>query len=204
MTCVRLVLASASPARKRVLIDAGITPIVQVSNVDEETLGDELAPITPADLALALARAKALDVAAHFVGHADTVVVGCDSVFELDGIAYGKPLTPAVAVERIRMMSGRTGHLHTGHWVVLGDRSAGAIATTSITFATMTEDEIDAYVATGEPLNVAGSFTLDGHSAAFVRRIDGDPSNVIGISMPTLRDLIGDLGITWPRLWAIR
>ena len=98
MTCVRLVLASASPARKRVLIDAGITPIVQVSNVDEEALGDELAPITPADLALALARAKALDVAAHFVGHADTVVVGCDSVFELDGIAYGKPLTPAVAV----------------------------------------------------------------------------------------------------------
>lgn len=201
MSRVRLVLASASPARKRTLTEAGITPIVQVSGVDEEAMAAELEPIGPADLALALARAKARDVAAHFAGHADTLVVGCDSVFELDGIAYGKPLTPAVATSRIRGMSGRTGHLHTGHWAVLGDRETGRTTTTELTFAELSDTEIAGYVATGEPLNVAGSFTLDGRSAPFIRSIAGDPSNVIGISLPTLRDLAGDLGLSWPDLW---
>ena len=198
---VRLVLASASPARRRVLIEAGITPIVQVSGVDEEAMTAELEPIHPAELALALARAKACDVAAHFAGRVDTLVVGCDSVFELDGIAYGKPLTADVAVERIRGMSGRTGHLHTGHWAILGDHSTGRTSTTELTFAELSDTEIARYVATGEPLNVAGSFTLDGRSAPFIRSIAGDPSNVIGISMPTLRDLAGALGLRWPDLW---
>lgn len=198
---IRLVLASASPARKRVLIEAGITPIVQVSQVDEEAMTAELEPIRPADLALELARAKALDVAAHFIGHDDTLVIGCDSVFDLDGIAYGKPLTAAVAIERIRGMSGRTGSLHTGHWAILGDQSAGRTTTTELTFAKLSDTEIAGYVATGEPLNVAGSFTLDGRSAPFIRSITGDPSNVIGISMPTLRDLAGDLGLSWADLW---
>ena len=202
MSGIRLVLASASPARKRVLLEAGITPIVQVSGVDEEAMTAELEPIRPADLALALARAKALDVAAHFAGHDDTLVVGCDSVFELDGVAYGKPLTADVAVERIRLMAGRTGHLHTGHWAVLGDRATGRTTTTALAFAELDEIEITGYVATGEPLNVAGSFTLDGRSAPFIRSISGDPSNVIGISMPTLRDLATDLGLRWPDLWS--
>lgn len=199
---IRLVLASASPARRRALIDAGVTPIVQVSNVDEETLTEQLGDIAPVDLALTLARAKAEDVARHFTGHDDAIIVGCDSVFELDGVAYGKPLTATVAVERIAMMSGRTGTLHTGHWVIRGGAAAGRTASTRLDFDAMTAAEIERYVASGEPLNVAGSFTLDGRSAPFIRRIDGDPSNVIGISLPTMRDLVHEVGGTWTELWA--
>ena len=198
---MRLVLASASPSRRRVLIDAGITPIVQVSSVDEEALAEQLGPLPPRELALALATAKARDVARAFTDP-DTVVVGCDSVFELDGTAYGKPITPQVAIERIGAMVGRTGLLHTGHWVVRGGRETGRTATTAVEFASMTPDEIADYVATGEPLNVAGAFTLDGRAAPYVRRIDGDPSNVIGISLPTVRDLTAELEVRWSDLWA--
>ena len=186
------------------LADAGIPARVQVSGVDEEALSAELTaqrgPLAPAELALALAQAKARDVARRY-GANDVLVLGCDSVFELDGTAYGKPLTAEVARARIGQMSGRQGLLHTGHWLVHGDREAGATATTLLEFADMSPSEIDAYVATGEPLNVAGAFTLDGRSAAFIRRIDGDPSNVIGLSLPTLRDLAGELGVPWPALW---
>lgn len=198
---MRLVLASASPSRRRVLTDAGVTPIVQVSGVDEEALTEELGPLPPSELALALATAKSRDVARAFTDP-DTVIVGCDSVFELDGVAYGKPLTADVAVERIAAMSGRTGLLHTGHWVIRAGRECGRTATTSVEFAVMTRDEIADYVATGEPLNVAGAFTLDGRAAPYVRRIDGDPSNVIGISLPTVRDLTAELGVRWSDLWA--
>lgn len=199
---MRLVLASASPARRRLLEDTGIRPVVQVSNVDEEALADRLGSLTPAILCLMLAQAKARDVAAHFASQDDVVVVGCDSIFELGGVAYGKPLTAEVARERIRLMAGRTGHLHTGHWVIHRDLEISQTTTTRITFGEMDDAEIDAYVATGEPLNVAGSFTLDGRSAPFVTEIVGDPSNVIGLSLPTLRRLVRDLGISWPALWA--
>ena len=198
---MRLVLASASPSRRRVLIDAGIMPIVQVSGVDEEALTETFDRLAPAELALTLAKAKARGVAKGFPDD-DMIVVGCDSVFELDGAAYGKPLTAEVAVERITAMSGRTGLLHTGHWVVRAGRETGRTATTAVEFAVMTPDDIAAYVATGEPLNVAGAFTLDGHAAPYVRRIDGDPSNVIGISLPTVRDLTAELGVRWSDLWA--
>jgi septum formation protein len=201
VTGVTFVLASASPARRRVLTEAGITPVIHVSEVDEDALTTELQPIGPAALALALARAKAQDVAVHFAGRDDVIVVGCDSVFDLNGIAYGKPLTAEVALERIRSMSGRAGHLHTGHWAIRGNRSTGTTTTTGLTFAELSDEEITGYVATGEPLNVAGAFTLDGHSAPFIRRIVGDPSNVIGISLPTMRDLVRDLGLSWPDLW---
>ncbi len=183
------------------LIETGITPIVQVSSIDEDYLTGQLGPLAPADLALALAKAKAEDVAQHFAGHEDTIVVGCDSVFEHLGVAYGKPHTAAVATERIKAMADTTGYLHTGHWAVRGHRASGAVATTRITFGSMSDREIEAYVATGEPLAVAGSFTLDGFSAPFITGIKGDPSNVIGISLPTLRELARDLGITWPDLW---
>ena len=199
---MRLVLASASPARRRVLEDAGVPPIVDVSNVDEEALADENTHLGVDDLALLLARAKARDVARHFQSQDDVIVVGCDSIFELDGTPYGKPLTAAVARARIQQMCGRTGHLHTGHWVVVGDRELGRTTTTEIAFATMSDEEIDAYVASGEPLNVAGSFTLDGRSAPFISGIVGDPSNVIGISLPTLRLILRDLGISWPAVGA--
>ncbi|MSO27756.1 MAG: septum formation inhibitor Maf [Candidatus Nanopelagicales bacterium] len=201
MTTVRLVLASASPARKKVLLDAGINPNIEVSAVDEEALTLELGAITPIDLALALAKAKADDVAPKFADESNTVIVGCDSVFELAEVAYGKPLTAEVAVERITTMSGQSGLLHTGHWAIFGDRAAGATATTKIHFGQLTTAEIEAYVATGEPLNVAGAFTLDGRSASFITGIEGDPSNVIGISLPTLRMLLRELGITWTDLW---
>ena len=199
---MRLVLASASPARRRVLIDAGIAPVVQVSSVDEEAVTASLGAIAPAELALVLATAKARDVAARFADQPDNVIVGCDSVFELDGVAYGKPLTSSVAFERITGMAGREGSLHTGHWVVHRGRETGRTTTTTVRFAEMSSDEIAAYVATGEPLNVAGAFTLDGRAAPYVRGIVGDPSNVLGISLPTLRDLLRDLDVTWHDLWA--
>lgn len=199
---IRLVLASASPARKRALEDAGVRPVVQVSGVDEEALTASLPPMPVGELALALAQAKARDVAAQFAGHDDTVVVGCDSIFELDGQALGKPLRAEVAVERIRSMAGRSGTLHTGHWVCFGASQVGRTTSTTVSFAEMSDVEIEAYVATGEPLNVAGSFTLDGRSAPFVSGIVGDPSNVIGISLPTLRLLLHEIDVTWPALWA--
>lgn len=200
-----LILASASPARRRVLTDAGVRHIVQVSAVDEEAVTAELTadlgPIAPGDLALHLATAKARDVARGICVDDEALVVGCDSVFELDGTAYGKPLSSAVAIERITAMSGRTGLLHTGHWIVHGTREVGRTTTTTVEFATMDSAEIADYVASGEPLNVAGSFTLDGLAAPYVRRISGDPSNVLGISLPTMRDLLAELGIRWPDVW---
>jgi len=201
VTPIRLLLASASPARKNVLLAAGIDPIIEVSNVDEEAMTRELGAISPIDLALALAKAKADEVASRLAIDDDTVVIGCDSIFELAGTGYGKPLTPAVATERITAMSGQTGLLHTGHWVCYGDLSAGATTTTKITFAQLSSAEISDYVATGEPLQVAGAFTLDGRSAPFITEIQGDPSNVLGISLPTMRLLLHKLGITWTDLW---
>lgn len=176
--------------------------MVHVSNVDEESLAAANSDLGVDALALLLAQAKARDVAAHFASENDVVVVGCDSIFELDGEPFGKPLTADVARARIARMSGQSGHLHTGHWVVVGDRQVGRTTSTEIHFAAMDPAEIDAYVATGEPLNVAGSFTLDGLSAPFINSIVGDPSNVIGISLPTLRELLRDLGISWPAIWA--
>ena len=143
-----------------------------------------------------------LALGSHAALEDDHVIVGCDSVFELDGIAYGKPLTAEVAIERITAMSGRTGHLHTGHWVIRADRQAGRTTTTTVEFAQMRADEIASYVATGEPLHVAGAFTLDGRAGPYVRRIDGDPSNVLGISLPTMRELLDELGVHWQQLWA--
>ena len=136
------------------------------------------------------------------------MLVGCDSMLELDGRAYGKPGTAAAAVERWRLMRGRTGVLNTGHHVVVrsnGSRDVrSAVGSTRVTFADLSDGEIDAYVATGEPLEVAGAFTVDGLGGAFVQRIEGDHHNVVGVSLPLLRTLLEDLGVTWPSLWADR
>jgi septum formation protein len=204
---VRLVLASASPARLRTLRDAGVHADVVVSGVDEESVTEA----EPARLAQRLAELKARAVAARVAGTAAAagervVVVGCDSVFELDGRGYGKPGSPEEARRRLRAMSGRSGLLHTGHFVIepATGRQVGRGACTVVTFSEMSDAEIDAYVATGEPLEVAGAFTLDGRAGAFVDGVEGDPHNVVGISLPHLRRMLAELGITWTDLWTPR
>lgn len=198
-TSVPLVLASASAARLKTLRTAGIEPVVIVSGVDE----DQVADLSPAPLAEALADLKCRAVLGHADVPAGALVLGCDSVLELDGEALGKPGTPEVARERWRVMRGRSGVLHTGH--ALADSATGRVltrvASTTVHFADVTDDEIDAYVATGEPIWVAGAFTLEGHGAAFVRGVEGDPHNVVGVSLPLVRLMVADLGRRWTDLW---
>ncbi len=194
-----LVLASASPARLATLRAAGVEPTVVVSGVDES----QLTGLEPAELALQLAELKAAAVATREGIPAGALVLGCDSVLELDGAALGKPADAADAVRRWRSMRGRSGLLHTGH--SLHDTAAGhvvaATASTRVHFADLTDEEIDAYVATGEPLHVAGAFTVDGLGGAFVTGVEGDHHNVVGLSLPLLRDLLAELGHSWTELW---
>ena len=193
----RLVLASASPARLGLLRQAGFAPEVIVSGVDEDAL---TAP-TPGELALVLAEAKA-GVVAALPEAAGALVIGCDSVLAFEGEIFGKPAGPVEAAGRWRRMRGRSGVLHTGHCVRRGDEEFVETASTIVHFASISDAEIDAYVATGEPLHVAGAFTIDGLGGAFVTGVEGDHHNVIGLSLPLLRDLVGDLGIAWPDLWS--
>ncbi|MGN9792266.1 Maf family protein [Streptomyces sp. NPDC054847] len=195
----RLVLASASPARLNLLRQAGLAPDVIVSGVDEDAL---TAP-TPAELALVLAEAKAAAVAARPEA-AGALLIGCDSVLELDGEALGKPADAEEATARWKAMRGRAGVLQTGHCVIdtVTGRRASATASTTVRFGEPTDAEIAAYVASGEPLYVAGAFTLDGRSAPFIDGIDGDPGNVIGLSLPLLRRLLAELGVSITDLWA--
>ena len=196
-----IVLASASPARLAVLRAAGLEPEVMVSGVDETAFR----AATPAELAGQLAQAKAAAVAAGLPDRlAGGLVIGCDSLLDLDGQALGKPASAAEAAARWREMSGRSGTLVTGHCVInaaTGQRAA-AVAATTVRFGAPSEQEIDAYVASGEPLAVAGAFTLDGRGGWFVDGIDGDHGNVLGISLPLLRRLLADLGFGVTELWA--
>ncbi|MEU9385139.1 nucleoside triphosphate pyrophosphatase [Streptomyces sp. NPDC048279] len=195
----RLVLASQSPARLNLLQQAGLTPEVIVSGVDEDAV---TAP-TPAELALALAEAKASVVAAR-PDVQGAIVIGCDSVLDLDGRALGKPADAEEATARWKSMRGRAGTLQTGHcvWDTAGNRHVSATASTVVRFGEPSDAEVAAYVASGEPLYVAGAFTLDGRSAPFIDGIEGDHGNVIGISLPLVRRLLGELGIGITELWA--
>jgi septum formation protein len=235
----RLLLASASPARRATLRAAGIEPLVAVSSVDEdavladarERFSDEHGALDPADAVLVLAQAKAHDVAAHLPDELadaeDLVVVGCDSMLELDGQVLGKPSDAAEAVVRWQAMRGRVGVLHTGHWLVdlrepdedddAADGTAspgaglgagqgavlGATSSTTVHFADVTDEEIAAYVATGEPLAVAGAFTVDGRGGAFVERIEGDHHGVVGLSLPLLRALLAEIDVPITSLWTV-
>ncbi|MGW7349502.1 nucleoside triphosphate pyrophosphatase [Streptomyces sp. NPDC054854] len=194
-----LVLASASPARLNLLRQAGLAPHVIVSGFDEDTLDHD----EPAALALALAEAKAAVVAA-LPEAAGALVIGCDSVLELDGEALGKPADATEATARWKSMRGRSGVLRTGHCVVdtATGRQVSATASTTVRFGEPTDAEVAAYVASAEPLHVAGAFTLDGLSAPFIDGIDGDPGNVIGLSLPLLRSLLGELDVSITDLWA--
>jgi septum formation protein len=193
---VRIILASASPARLATLRAAGLDPSVEVSGVDESTVSHS----DPRDLSVELARLKARTVAAN---HRDGFVIGCDSVLEFDGQIHGKPADAEEAISRWRSMRGSSGVLHTGHCVI--DASNGQeiarAADTVVHFAGLDDEEIAAYVATGEPLNVAGAFTIDGLGGAYVTGIEGDPHTVVGISLPLLRELFSDLGVAWHTLW---
>jgi septum formation protein len=193
----RLVLASASPARLATLRAAGVEPSVVVSDVDE----DAVTGLPPAALAQHLAELKCAAVAAQ-VGP-ESLVLGCDSVLELEGEALGKPGDAEQATARWRAMRGRSGTLHTGHCLrdTASGRQASATGSTVVHFADVTDEEIAAYVASGEPMDVAGAFTVDGLGGAFVTGIEGDHHNVVGLSLPLLRDLLAELGHTWTELW---
>lgn len=199
---LRLVLASASPARLQTLRAAGLDPEVIVSGVQEDGVSADSVP----DLVRTLARLKAEAVhTAISGGSAGSVVIGCDSMLELDGTGHGKPRSAAEAVQRWRRMSGRTGVLHTGHHVIWSRDEQTAfrseVASTTVHFARLSEPEIAAYVASGEPLQVAGAFTVDGLGGPFVSGIEGDHHNVVGIGLPLLRLMLADLGLAWTGLW---
>ncbi|MEV0275604.1 nucleoside triphosphate pyrophosphatase [Streptomyces sp. NPDC050610] len=195
----RLVLASQSPARLGLLRQAGFAPEVIVSGVDE----DAISAATPAELARVLAEAKAEAVSVRPEA-AGALVVGCDSVLELDGQAYGKPADAEDATARWKAMRGRAGILRSGHCVIdtANGRRTSATASTTVRFGEPTDDEIAAYVATGEPLRVAGAFTIDGRAAPFVDSIDGNHGTVLGLSVPLLRELLTRLDVRVTDLWA--
>jgi septum formation protein len=201
---VRVVLASQSPARLATLRAAGLDPEVMVSGVDESQLDLDDAPA----LAVGLARLKAAAVASGVETAPDeqVLVVGCDSVLELDGEIHGKPASAEEAVARWHRMRGRSGVLHTGHCVIElggagGSRELAREARTVVQFADLTDAEIAAYVGTGEPMRVAGAFTLDGLGGAYVTGIEGDPHTVVGIGLPLLREMVRELGHDWHALW---
>ena len=200
----RLILASQSPARRQLLIDAGVEPEVHVSHVDEEAIEDAMPSATPAELCLALARAKSEAVAAHYADDPEAIVVACDSVFDVDGSAFSKASSAEQVRERWALMMGRSGVLRTGHWVVrpATGEEVGAVCSTVVYLGSPTPREQEAYLATGEPLQVAGGFTIDALGGAFVTGVEGDPSNVVGLSLPTLRTLVGQRGVVWTDMWA--
>jgi septum formation protein len=198
----QIVLASQSTSRRRLLEGAGISPLVRVSNVDEET--DFFNAMTPADMVIALAVTKA-----HTVREAidfPAIIIGCDSTFDVDGVSFGKPGSPEVARERALAISGRSGLLHTGHCVIdtVQGREIVDRVTTKVTFSKMSSEEIDDYIASEEPLNVAGGFTLDGFGSPFIPIIEGDYTNVVGISMPFIRSAMSQLGYSWPQVKEMR
>ncbi len=202
---MRVVLASASPARLSILRGAGLDPTVEVGGVDEDALLASIPHATPAEKVTTLAGAKATTVARR-LDLPDAVVIGCDSMLHLDGDLVGKPVDVAEARARWRAMAGRTGELVTGHAVlrVLDseiDRVAEGHAVTVVRFGEPTDAELDAYLGTGEPLQVAGAFTLDAFGGWFVEGIDGDPSNVVGISLPLTRRLLAGVGVQVTDLW---
>ena len=190
-----IVLASSSPSRARLLRSVGIEPTILVSGVDEED--PRYAELTPREMVIALAIVKAHTIRAKVDFPA--LIIGCDSTFEFEGKSLGKPETADRAIERAKMMRGKSGVLHTGHCIIDTEKGVEVsdVASTQVFFAAMSDREIEDYAATGEPLHVAGGFTLDGLSAPFIERIEGESSNVIGLSLPLIRKSFTSLGYNW-------
>ena len=197
-----IILASASASRRRLLESAGLTPTIMVSHVDEES--EFFNAMAPIDMVIALAITKAHTIREQIDFPA--FIIGCDSTFEFDGVSFGKPGTPQIAFERAKRVQGNSGLLHTGHCLIdtTKDREISGIVTTKVTFDSMSDNEIHDYVATGEPLHVAGGFTLDGFSSPFIPSIEGDYTNVVGISMPFIRKAFAQLGYSWPEVKVMR
>jgi len=206
---VRLYLASTSPARLATLRAVGVEPILLASNVDEDAAVGAAGPLTAAEMVLLLARLKAEAVVGRTVDGQpiDGFILGGDSAFELDGVVYGKPHEPEVARERWLLQRGREGELHSGHWLIdhrggVAGGATGGVSTSSVRFASdISDEEIDAYVATGEPLEVAGAFTIDSLGAPFISEVRGDPHAVVGLSVALLRELLLEFGVRWHTLW---
>ena len=200
-----VLLASASPSRYSLLSAAGIIPVVQVSHVDEVAIEALMPSASTSQVCSALAQAKGEAVAADITVTTDTnvLIIAADSMLEFEGHSFGKPEEPDVAFQRWQVMRGKTGTLRTAHWVkdCLTNQVRTGVAGAIVHFAEISDDEIRAYVATGEPLNVAGAFTHEGYSAAFISKIDGDSPAVGGLSLHLLRNLTADMGITWHTLW---
>jgi septum formation protein len=194
----RIVLASQSQSRRRLLEDAGLKPTIIVSHVDEET--DFFNAMPPEDMVIALAISKAHTVREQIDYPA--LIIGCDSTFDVDGVSFGKPGTADIARERAKKISGRSGLLHTGHCIIDTEKGIEIAdrVTTKVTFSEMSDLEIDDYIASEEPLHVAGGFTLDGFGSPFIPLIEGDYTNVVGISMPFLRSAMKQLGYSWPQV----
>src|SRR5665811_1476069 len=219
--CLPIILGSASPARLATLQRAGVTPYVLVSDVDEGSVVAEalsrFGELAPEDVALVLARAKCEAVTRLLTDETcpqdapvGALVLGCDSLLELDGEVHGKPADNAEAISRWKRMRGTSGVLHTAHWLI-DDRddnnggtgaTMGTVASTIVHFAMVSDDEIAAYVATGEPLQVAGAFTIDGLGGPFVSGIEGDHHNVVGVSLPLLREMLGQINVSWFELYS--
>jgi septum formation protein len=212
---VRLYLASTSPARLATLRAVGVEPILLPSFVDEDAAVADAGPLTPEDTVLLLARLKAEAVVGRMITSVDSemsapidgFILGGDSMFELDGVVYGKPNLPEIAVKRWKLQRGREGQLHSGHWLIdhrggrLG-RATGAVSTSTVRFASDISDaEIEAYVATGEPLQVAGAFTIDSLGAPFISEVRGDPHAVVGLSVALVRELLLEFDVAWHTLW---
>jgi septum formation protein len=200
---VHLYLASTSPARLTTLRAAGVEPHVIPSHVDEDAAVEANQPLAPTELVELLARLKAEAVVTPEL---DGFILGCDSAFELDGLVYGKPHLPELARERWLRQRGREGQLHSGHWLIdhrggTINGAVGAVSSSYVRFANVSEAEIDAYIATGEPLEVAGAFTIDSLGAAYISEIRGDAHSVVGVSVATLRELLGGFGVEWHSLW---
>ena len=203
---MRLVLASTSPARLATLRAAGVEPLTISPGVDEDAVVAAAGHLEPTEMVELLARAKAEAVAESHGSTIDGLILGGDSAFVIDGIIHGKPHLPEVARERWLRQRGRTGVLYSGHWLIdnrggHNNAAVGVVTHAEVTFADVTDAEIDAYIATGEPLHVAGAFTIDSLGGPFIESIIGDPHTVVGLSLPALRNLVRSFGIEWTDLW---